>query len=77
MGLGSVLEERFNWSMISGPTPQEKRSFETACEKWEAYRRVGGGSGDRTPCAVAVAAPHPATRLSRTLRVFVAWKATA
>lgn len=77
MSLGSVLEDRFNWSMISGPTPQEKRSFHTACEKWEAYRRLGGGSGDRTPCAGAVAAPHPATRLSRTLRVFVAWKPTA
>ncbi|KAG1820723.1 hypothetical protein EV424DRAFT_881573 [Suillus variegatus] len=77
MGLGSVLEDRFNWSMISGPTPQEKRSFDTACEKWEAYRRLGGGSGDRTPCAVGVAAPHPATRLSRSLRVFVAWKPTA
>lgn len=77
MGLGSVLEDRFNWSMISGPTPQEKRSFDTACEKWEAYRRLGGGSGDRTPCAVAIAAPHPATRLSRSLRVFVAWKPSA
>lgn len=76
MGLGTVLEDRFNWSMISGPTPQEKRTFDTACEKWEAYRRLGGGSGDRTPCAVAVAVPHPATRLSRSLRVFVAWKPT-
>lgn len=75
MGLGSVLEDRFNWSMISGPTPQEKRLFDTACEKWEAYWRLGGG--DRTPCAVGVAAPHPATRLSRSLRVFVAWKPTA
>lgn len=73
MGLGSVLEDRFNWSMIPGPTPQEKRSFDTACEKWEAYQRLG----DRTPCAVAVADPHPATRLSRSLRVFVAWKPTA
>lgn len=76
MSLGSVLEDRFNWSMVSGPTPQEKRAFDTACEKWEAYRRVGGGSGDRTPCAATVAAPHPSTRLSRTLRVFVAWKPT-
>lgn len=76
MSLGSVLEDRFNWSMVSGPTPQEKRAFDTACEKWEAYRRVGGGSGDRTPCAMTATAPHPATRLSRTLRVFVAWKPT-
>lgn len=68
MKLGSVLEDRFNWSMVPGPTPQEKRSFDAACEKWDAYRRaVDGGA-----CAV----PHPATRLSRSLRVFVAWKPT-
>ncbi|KAG2129146.1 hypothetical protein DEU56DRAFT_500407 [Suillus clintonianus] len=75
MSLGSVLEDRFNWSMIPGPTPQEKRSFDTACEKWEAYRKLEDGGGDRTPCAMA--GPHPAMRLSRSLRVFVAWKPTA
>ncbi|KAG2361495.1 hypothetical protein BDR07DRAFT_1409380 [Suillus spraguei] len=74
MSLRSVLEDRFNWSVISGPTPQEKRSFDMACEKWEGYRRL---EGDQTPCAVAVAASKPATRLSRSLRVFVAWKPTA
>ncbi|OJA12095.1 hypothetical protein AZE42_03447 [Rhizopogon vesiculosus] len=66
MGLGSVLEDRFNWTVIPGPTPQEKRFFGTACEKWDAYQRLVGGGA----CAV----PHPATRLSRSLRVFVAWK---
>lgn len=74
MSLKSVLEDRFNWGVISGPTPQEKRSFDMACEKWEAYRRL---EGDQTPCAVAVAASNPSTRLSRSLRVFVAWKPTA
>lgn len=69
MGLGSVLEERFNWSMVPGPTPQERRFFDTACEKWDAYRRLEDGS--------AFAVPHPATRLSRSLRVFVAWKPVA
>lgn len=71
MGIGSVLEDRFNWSMIPGPTPQEKRAFETACEKWEAYRRLEDGGC--TPCVV----PHPATRLSRSLRVFAGWKPSA
>jgi hypothetical protein len=69
MGLGSVLEDRFNWTVIPGPTPQEKRLFDTACEKWDAYQRLVNSSTG--------AVPHPATRLSRSLGVFVAWKRAA
>jgi len=70
MGLeSSGTEDRFDWSVIPGPTPQERRFFDTECEKWDAYQRLKSGG--------TYTVSHPTTRLSRSLGVFVAWKPIA
>ncbi|KAG6330823.1 hypothetical protein ID866_8266 [Astraeus odoratus] len=66
MAYGGGLSERMNWTSIPDATPLDKRVF---LAKWHAYVAHHGGIG--------VEIPHPSTRLSRSLRVFVAWKPPA
>lgn len=37
--LGSLLEERFAWSVIPIPATQDRILFDTACDKWDEYQR--------------------------------------
>ncbi|KIJ64557.1 hypothetical protein HYDPIDRAFT_40297 [Hydnomerulius pinastri MD-312] len=102
MALGSALEDRFDWSINPGPTPQEKLFFDASCDKWDAYiRKMNASQQNRPPTTTQTqtqtpspdvlnpshvhsithhpepgtsSIPHPSTRLSRSLRVFVAWK---
>ncbi|KAF7985559.1 hypothetical protein HWV62_3821 [Athelia sp. TMB] len=41
--LGSVLEDRFAWNVISMPSHQDRKAFDTACEKWEKYQHQKSG----------------------------------
>ncbi|KAF9221663.1 hypothetical protein BS17DRAFT_710961 [Gyrodon lividus] len=99
MALGSALQDRFDWTINPGPTPQGKRFFDASCAKWDAYIRNTNASRQQrptTPTHLQTQTPSPdspspphaahvncpergtssisATRLSRSLRVFVAWK---
>lgn len=38
--LGSALEDRFAWSVVSMPSNQpERKTFDTACDLWDKYQR--------------------------------------
>lgn len=37
--LGSLMEERFAWTVIPMPATQERILFDTACDKWDEYQR--------------------------------------
>lgn len=38
--LGSVLEDRFAWNVISMPSNQsERKTFDAACDVWDKYQR--------------------------------------
>lgn len=58
IGLGSALEERFAWSMVPMPVTQDRKLFDTACDKWEQYQRQG---------QIAESQPRPYRRHSQLL----------
>ena len=37
--LGSVLEERFAWSVVPMPATQDRKLFDIACDKWKQYQQ--------------------------------------
>ena len=61
ISLGSALEERFTWSMVPMPTTQDRKLFDTACDKWEQYQR------QRRLDHIAESLPRPFRRHSQLL----------
>lgn len=37
--LGSLLEERFAWSVVPMPATQDRKLFDVACDKFDQYQR--------------------------------------
>lgn len=85
--LGRVLTERFAWADLPALPTDERVAFERACAAFEEYRRAqpapGGSSASSTSLSdtstrsSAPAAEDPGPRISRSLRVFCAWKPVA
>lgn len=36
--IGSALQERYAWNSVPMPAPQDRKQFDTACDKWDQYQ---------------------------------------
>ena len=36
--IGSAMQERYGWNSVPMPAPQERKHFDTACDKWDQYQ---------------------------------------
>ncbi|EIW81029.1 hypothetical protein CONPUDRAFT_165259 [Coniophora puteana RWD-64-598 SS2] len=70
IAVGSGLENRFGWMAPTGPPPYEKQVFDNMCARWREY----AASADASSQGPDPGLQPPWARLSRSLRVFVAWK---
>ncbi|CAK5284078.1 unnamed protein product [Mycena citricolor] len=79
MALGSVLRNEFGWPCQPLAPSQDRKVFITSCERWDQWQQRNQRRS-RSPYQVdgwdVASSPPlpPEQRLSRSMRVFVAWK---
>jgi len=90
ININSRISSTFHTPPPVLPPTNERKAFDNACEKWEEYQttqrerskaRVAGvlpkeGVDEAAQFDVEEAAGSRVPRLSRTIRIFCAWKAT-
>jgi len=77
VALGAAVHSQFGWQSFTPQRTEDRTAFDLACARWETYQaeKLGNSHHRMSKEDCPIPRTPPTKRLSRTLRVFVAWKA--